>query len=119
MALPDRTPRSLSIKQSLAAEVLCYTEIRMVTTVDVPSQMSGEVWGHTGLKKRTLTEVMLILCFRASQYKSNENTNLMQHCAGFVCDKENFAFTTGGFYELLVFGVEREFDGEPATVRCQ
>ena len=26
----------------------------------------------------------LILCFRASQYKSNENTNLMQHCAGFI-----------------------------------
>ena len=27
---------------------------------------------------------VLILCFRASQYKSNENTNFMQHCAGFI-----------------------------------
>ena len=37
----------------------------------------------THLKQRIIYYI-LILCFRASQYKSNENTNLMQHCAGFI-----------------------------------
>jgi hypothetical protein len=50
--------------------------------------------------------------------RTGNKTLLLAISLRLVCDKESFAFTTRGFYELFVFNVKREFDGVP-VLSCQ